>query len=514
MIKNIILVLFCSISTNSYSQNLLDSLNNIACNCLSKITYDNKNLDRDSLTNQVNKCFKLKEVQYLYKKVMDKKKTSLIYDTNQEQKIIDYGLNITTELKKDCEAFNIISGFMNYPLNLPPVMEENDNCQKYFTGLYKLESSIAFLNDSILVEVNEIDQSIVYFKLNSQEVCIKVADYIKSVGTIPQFKEGDRMQLFITKIDSTTLNLECAYKGVIIPLDYKKINNIDDFHTFFLYLIKAEQYDLAKKIIKVLLLSDSNNPEYLFIMAKIDYEIDKYKAYKTIEEILSIESNLTSLGEKISTYYVVKKEKEKALEILDRLIELDNSKSSPKLLKGKLYFHLQEYRTSEKILHQILKQFPNLIDAYIFQALNYKFLKEGDKLVETCTKAISVDSSNSIPLDIISFHYLENNKPDSAIFFFNKIINLQPDDATIGRAYNNRAYAKYQLGEYDKAIDDIKESLAYFPNNCYTYKNLALIQIAQNKKETACINLNKALELGFTELYGDEVQILLKNNCK
>ena len=55
----------------------------------------------------------------------------------------------------------------------------------------------------------------------------------------------------------------------------------------------------------------------------------------------------------------------------------------------------------------------------------------------------------------------------------------------------------------------INKSLDIDPSYSYAYKNKAKILIALNKKEEAIDNLEKSLELGYSEDYDDEVETLL-----
>ena len=50
--------------------------------------------------------------------------------------------------------------------------------------------------------------------------------------------------------------------------------------------------------------------------------------------------------------------------------------------------------------------------------------------------------------------------------------------------------------------------------NSYAYRNRGLLYIKQHKPEEACADSHKALSLGFTENYGDEVEELVKKNCQ
>jgi tetratricopeptide (TPR) repeat protein len=86
--------------------------------------------------------------------------------------------------------------------------------------------------------------------------------------------------------------------------------------------------------------------------------------------------------------------------------------------------------------------------------------------------------------------------------------------ATSPLIWNNRGYAKYKLGDLKGALKDIRKSLELQSWNSYAYRNLALVHIAQGKKDDACTALEDAIKWGFTEQYGDEVKQLYATHCK
>ena len=88
---------------------------------------------------------------------------------------------------------------------------------------------------------------------------------------------------------------------------------------------------------------------------------------------------------------------------------------------------------------------------------------------------------------------------------------MDPESAL---AFNNRGFVYYKMGDYKKALIDINKSLKMYPSNSYAFKNRALIYIAQKKRKDSCNDMAKAIELGFTKMYGAEVEDLQKEHCK
>jgi Tfp pilus assembly protein PilF len=65
------------------------------------------------------------------------------------------------------------------------------------------------------------------------------------------------------------------------------------------------------------------------------------------------------------------------------------------------------------------------------------------------------------------------------------------------------------MGNLTEAKIDIEKSLELDGKNSYAYKNLALYYIEMKNTTKALTSLNKAKDLGFKELYGNEVDELL-----
>jgi tetratricopeptide (TPR) repeat protein len=81
-------------------------------------------------------------------------------------------------------------------------------------------------------------------------------------------------------------------------------------------------------------------------------------------------------------------------------------------------------------------------------------------------------------------------------------------------AYNNRGFAEMELDDYLAAEHDIKKSLNLDSQNSYAYKNLGVLYLKTNKLDSACILFTKSKELGYSRMYGPEVDSLMNVHCK
>src|SRR5690606_6151851 len=87
-------------------------------------------------------------------------------------------------------------------------------------------------------------------------------------------------------------------------------------------------------------------------------------------------------------------------------------------------------------------------------------------------------------------------------------------DPNYGFACNNRGWSLFQLGDNDKALNNINLADRKSPENPFVHRNLGLIAIALGDTAQACLQFDQALRYDFTTLHGDEVQTLVSRHCR
>jgi tetratricopeptide (TPR) repeat protein len=75
---------------------------------------------------------------------------------------------------------------------------------------------------------------------------------------------------------------------------------------------------------------------------------------------------------------------------------------------------------------------------------------------------------------------------------------LKPD---YFKAYRNRGFAYYKLGEYQHAADDYSEALLFQPNDAEIYHNRSLAYLFQSKTKLFCHDAQKACTLGNCKIF-------------
>lgn len=138
-------------------------------------------------------------------------------------------------------------------------------------------------------------------------------------------------------------------------------------------------------------------------------------------------------------------------------------------------------------------------------------LGRGEEAIPILERAIRLYPDWSGGYGNLAFRYIDRGDYKKALELCNKVLELDPADPL---GYNNRGHVKYKMGELEGALKDINKSLDMYPSNSYAYRNRALVHLAKKEKKKACADLAKAVEFGFTQMYGEEVEQLLKEHCK
>lgn len=186
---------------------------------------------------------------------------------------------------------------------------------------------------------------------------------------------------------------------------------------------------------------------------------------------------------------------------------------------------LKNYEISHDICFEILES-EDINDDLFNYALDYLseiywYTKEYQKALDIELKIIEktqkIDVKNY--LNVGFFHALLENTKEARENLENGLLllknrNYQDAEERINHSYllNNLGYVDYLENKFEIGIQKIKESLELNSANSYAYKNLGLIYLKLNKKDLAKSNFEMALDLGFEELYGDELNILMQKN--
>lgn len=210
-------------------------------------------------------------------------------------------------------------------------------------------------------------------------------------------------------------------------------------------------------------------------------------------------------------------ENQKALKDINAAIKNDSVNLDLVRIQANTLYSLGENETAIEKFNQLISLNDNDEESYVYRAILNKRLRNYDSVLVDLEKAIEInpdyDFAYEARADFLTYSLGDNFS--QAIDDYTKVITLNENIPTKTQAflYNNRGFAKYQAQDFDSALEDINTSIELFSENAYAYKNRALVHLASANTEAMCTDLAKAKALGFEEKYGQEVNILLEENC-
>jgi tetratricopeptide (TPR) repeat protein len=187
----------------------------------------------------------------------------------------------------------------------------------------------------------------------------------------------------------------------------------------------------------------------------------------------------------------------------------------------------------------------NLLYALTRSSWNNLQMRRFDAARVECARILELDSLNRGGLNNLALVARETNDTALAVTTMRRIITVYPDErtgwlnlgflmGTLGRhaealeyydhaekmgekdAYfhSNRGYSRLGVGDTKGARQDVERAIKMMSTNSYAYRNLALIELKEDRKDAACTALERSIEYGFTKTYGNEVIELRKKHCQ
>lgn len=277
------------------------------------------------------------------------------------------------------------------------------------------------------------------------------------------------------------------------------------------------------------------------------YRLKNYSsALSDIDEGLKLKPEYSKCYSFKAMVYSAMGEFDKCLEWSNRGLKNNSSNEELLMYKSEALYNQKKFTDSREVLAQLLQIDPKNTTAIRLTASSFQRQHNWDSSIVYFTKAIEInpldyisyfdrgidksemkdyegaktDIEKAMKLDTASkfigfnnlgfFLKLEQNDYLGAIECFDKAIKHAPRFAY---AYSNRGFAKLCLGDVNGAYIDVKRSLELDNSNSYAHKNMGLVNLKRGRKKEACENFKTALEKGYTEMYDDAVEKLLKENC-
>lgn len=172
---------------------------------------------------------------------------------------------------------------------------------------------------------------------------------------------------------------------------------------------------------------------------------------------------------------LMRKRYENAIAAYTKLIENETVKSDYYLNRGFSYFNLKNYKQAESDYLKAL-DLPNPNRDLLYDNLSLLYFNQDDflKSAEYASKRIELNPENHVAYLDRGLAYRKMKKYTEAENDFRKSLSIRPD---FFRAFGYLSFLYYELGEYEKALENATKSVEL--NAQYGYGHLMTAQVKQ-----------------------------------
>ena len=157
------------------------------------------------------------------------------------------------------------------------------------------------------------------------------------------------------------------------------------------------------------------------------------------------------------------------------------------------YIERGEYEKALEDLNKAIELYPGKAEFYSNRGLIHLRTQKYDDALADLDTAIELDPSQPISFANRGTAYHIKGRDDRALEDFTKAIALSPEEY---RFYNDRAKIYSALNLPDKAIEDLSASISLHPADAMAYYNRGHLYLTMSNKRLAASDLRKACELG------------------
>ena len=227
-----------------------------------------------------------------------------------------------------------------------------------------------------------------------------------------------------------------------------------------------------------------------------------------------------------AAYYFKKGEYGRAIEDLNKAIELKPDFFEAYFNRASAYFQRDEYDRAIKDLDKAIELKPDYAETYFRRGLAYSRKCDYDRAIKDYTKAIELKPDYAEAYSNRGADYFTKRDYDHAIKDYTKAIELKPDAAEhwynrgitysiksdhdrgkidldeairlkpdFAIAYFNRSVIHSIKGDYDRVVEDLDKTIETKPDFFQAYHNKGAIYQEKGDYSQAIKSLDKAIEL-------------------
>ncbi|CAK66570.1 unnamed protein product (macronuclear) [Paramecium tetraurelia] len=360
--------------------------------------------------------------------------------------------------------------------------------------------------------IDEIELILEYliYELKQQQLIqtdqqIELANYQPILSNLnqQQYKLITSQDIQYLKIQYNILNKQKDQNKIIQYCLQQGIQLIEqqNWHKALLYFTKIskqqQKNDIALFYLGVILLelNECSKSGKMIEKLKTEYPTFFENQITTMTKDQSINQNNLAQLLLIGHSLFQTKEYHSAIDISDRILQIDNDNINGLIGKIGSLIMLQQFEQAIQVQNNCLKTNINKSVLILFQGLLLTKQGQYNQAMTFFNHAIQIDPKFADAYYLIANLYLDQKKFEDAIIYFDKTIDLDPYHA---EAFNNKGVALKQLKKYEEAFICFEKAIQSDPNNPFGHYNKGCSLIKTKNYVDAIICLNNALNLNPT----------------
>jgi protein O-mannosyl-transferase len=214
-----------------------------------------------------------------------------------------------------------------------------------------------------------------------------------------------------------------------------------------------------------------------------------------LDQAISLKPKFTKAYYNRSCLYIETKKYKEALTDCDKTIELSPKFAYAYYNRGSAHYNLGNHKDAIQDFSEAILLDSTMDIFYYYRGLTYYDMESFNAALNDFSSAIKLNGSNTDALLYHSKCLFKSQNYSSAISDLDELVKMKPDNVTY---IYYRGNAKYYKGDMIGALQDFNTILYSSADFAPAYYGRALAYIASDSLESACTDLKKANELGYS----------------
>jgi serine/threonine protein kinase/Tfp pilus assembly protein PilF len=211
------------------------------------------------------------------------------------------------------------------------------------------------------------------------------------------------------------------------------------------------------------------------------------EARESFRRAVEIDSNFAMAYFRLANVEETPEKRQECIERAVQNIDRINKKERLYILAGEAEIN-GDNEKSARILEELITEYPDEKEAYLFLAYIYRLAKDHERTIEYLSKVIEIDPLYKDAYNLLAYEYDAMGEFENSIAAINKYLELAPNEAN---PYDTRGDLYAYNGELDLAIESYKDALRIKPDFAHSLRKLGHMYLFKRDYANATASYKK-----------------------